>query len=168
MARLQAHPRAYGFWQRAEAESESPAVFDAVAVIRFYDAYELWGKKGRDLAAMYLFGYCVEVTLKSAYAELVGVSLDSPVLAALAAMPGQPDLRSRDLAALARALFQERRNRNLVKGNLEGILLTHAGRAHSHWKEGIRYRTIQPSAEEVREVAEAAWWFILNRSELVN
>ncbi len=120
------------------------------------------------MGAIYLFGYCVEVTLKSAYAELVGVSLDDPFLQALAAIPGQPDLRTHDLAAIARRLFDERRARGLpIRGAFEGAMMLYAGRAHSHWKEELRYKTIQPEPNEVLEVAEAANWFIINRKELV-
>lgn len=59
---------------------ETIAEFEAARFDRFHDALTL-GAEGRRLGAMYLLGYFVEMTLKSAFFRLLGFRADEPIAA---------------------------------------------------------------------------------------
>jgi hypothetical protein len=127
---------------------------------------------GRDLAAIYLYGYATEMRIKAAYFRTLfgATGLDPRTtidLAArghavnefrtlgLAARPGP-----HDIPGWAQLLVAKRFGLGMrYPPNLEREVNRQAGRIGGRWSEILRYRANRPYRHEIRAVREAAGWY---------
>ncbi len=144
--------------------------FRAAAMGRYEDARRLH-RRSRDLGAIYLFGYAVEMLVKAAYFHNAGflrartISKADRKAAAqiwstlgLLAEPGQHDIAGwASLAVAARVTCAI--EYPLGFGN---EIVTRASSLYLIWRETLRYRATQPLGREVREIRSIADWFMLN------
>ncbi len=159
-----------------ERGSDCIAEFEAAAVRRHREARDLL-RRSRDLGAVYLYGYTVELRLKAAYFSTSGVLTQS----GLPFGPGDPITRAdRDGVAKSgatlgvslpygnghnvafwAALLVARRAVSLRPYTQAfGQLVSDKAReVYSEWRETIRYRATQPSPRELRYVRDRAEWF---------
>lgn len=160
-----------GFWPRATAiePDDTVAVFERAAEVRYYDGQELLGSPGRLAGAVYLLGYCVELVLKTSYCKLVGIGPSDPVWSVINSIAGiaPSSVRHHRIGDLHRLVVAERINRGLSVGPVfEGELQRLALLASSHWKEELRYRSVQATQVEAEEVDEASTWFMTYRDDI--
>jgi hypothetical protein len=134
---------------------------------------------GRRLAAIYLWGYSAEMTLKAAYFTLIGVGDVVPLT-----MPGH----IRPAIARVRALhvaWPQRGEGHNVRAWAELLILERgAGTGAAYpphfrddvqengqqlgqlWNEMLRYHKNVAYPHELRKVREAAEWFLVNHENL--
>jgi hypothetical protein len=143
---------------------------ERAAIERFWDATELAvSHEGRRTAALYLYGYVVEIALKVAFFRLLGWPAAQPIqLKALNTHAAWQGKNGHDLAAIVDVLIAERCLPGNVPFNpvfaasLKRRVLTTA----SHWREVIRYRCTAAAQAEVAEAYECAEWILENRKDL--
>lgn len=152
--------------------------FRAAASIRYEDAWELF-RNGRGTAAIYLWGYVAEMTLKAAWFRLIGFGDTQAILA--------KDLRdavhmARTLHGIAwpqagqyhalfhwaRLLTEHRRHlrRTYADPALGRSVLVHSQRVYERWRETLRYKRNRAYRFEVRTVAESTQWLLTNSPRL--
>ncbi len=150
--------------------------FRAASQQRFRDAVSLVEKERRT-AAIYLWGYCVEMVLKAAYFRLIGYAEDQPIT--------RPDLTGAARSASAVGVVWPNPNQ-LHDLSLWGQLLvfrrTHTATAYPIrfgsrvlsqsllvqrvWRETLRYHKNVAYEYEVQKVREAAEWFLSQYHDL--
>lgn len=148
--------------------------FRAAARIRNEDAWQL-AREGRRAAAVYLWGYVAEMTVKAAWFALNGFTLDRPITprdlntaVALAqgaygiAWPHQGRLHA--ISHWAELLIRHRigLGQPYADAAFAATLLNHTRRVYDRWRETLRYKKNQPYVFEVRAVAESVAWLLDN------
>ncbi len=148
---------------------------------RFEEANHLRGT-GRRLAALYLYGYSVEMCLTAAYFRSAGFAPNVPLdrdtrqrrmaqARQLRTASGEPLMGSdpHPLAGWAR-LLERQRNLSARLSPQESKQLKEAvnkaEQVYRHWRPELRYKTTEVRLEQLDEVGQAATWFIRHRSRL--
>lgn len=148
--------------------------FERAAEQRRIDAMRL-ALAGRSLAAIYLQGYSVEISVKAAYFRTIGHPRTRPIAIqdrntavlewnrlGLRNKPGQHDLLGwAELLAAKRQDLQRP-----YPSNFQTEMLTQAKALYLRWRETIRYHTNVPYGDEIRIVSMAAHWFAQNYPNL--
>lgn len=152
--------------------------FRAAAVQRFSDGSRL-ADTGRRTAAVYLWGYTVEMLLKAGYFSAFGYDPRRPIAVAdlgaakqLAgsvgyAWPSGGNLHH--LPAWSQLLI---RARSMIAGagysnpSLPAQITTRAVRVYQVWRETLRYHQNIAYEFEVRTARECADWFLENATRL--
>jgi hypothetical protein len=156
-------------------QPDSIAQFRVSARIRHEDASQL-ARSNRGLAAIYLWGYTVEMTVKAAWFALLGYpehrsivrsDLEAAKVKAKSYGIGWSG-NFHDLEAWAQLLIQHRAasNRPYSVHHFDKILLDHSRRVYHRWRESLRYKRNVPYRFEVEAVAESAEWFLTNSRDL--
>jgi len=154
---------------------DSIAQFRISARIRHEDAAQL-ARSNRGLAAIYLWGYTVEMTVKAAWFALLGYpdyksiarkDLETAKAVAKSYGIGWPG-NFHDIECWAQLLVQHRvaLNRPYAVHHFDTVLLAHAHCVYSRWRESLRYKANVPYRFEVEAVAESAEWFLTNSRSL--
>lgn len=148
--------------------------FEQAAEQRRVDARRL-ALEGRSLAAIYVQGYSVEMSIKAAYFRATGhprtrqITPQDRVMAlsewkrlGLLRKPGHHDILgwAELLAAKRQDLLQP------YPRPFETEMLAQAKALYLRWRETIRYHTNVPYADETRIVFMAAHWFAHNYPKL--
>ncbi len=162
----------------ARCQPDSIREFRAAARQRFDDALALAGR-GRRTAAIYLWGYTAEMTLKAAYFSMVG-------LAETAEIRWREELRPAiDRGRTMGIVWPNKGDGHNVRAWAELLVNVRAlspatvypvpfdqevgrrGQRLEHlWRETLRYRKNHAYLHEVRQTREAAEWFLVNSSAL--
>jgi hypothetical protein len=152
--------------------------FRAAATQRFDDGLSIIGG-GRRLGAIYLWGYCAEMTLKAAYFTLIG-------LADTTAISWNRDIRSaidrgrntfhiawpysgqgHNVRAWAELLVAERVVLGVAYPVSFGVAVQRHGQCISQlWNETLRYHKNVAYVYEVTQVREATEWLLGNATAL--
>jgi hypothetical protein len=148
---------------------------------RIEDANRLMEQK-RFLAALYFFGYSVEMVLSAAYYRSAGFSPNMPIdrdarqrrmakARQLTMTTGQPLMESdpHPLVGWARFLeWQRSASRELTAPEVQLLkeAIRHAGLVYRHWRPELRYKTSQVTGDQIEEVRRSASWFIKHREDL--
>jgi hypothetical protein len=136
---------------------------------------------GRRTAAIYLFGYVVEMTLKVAFLRLVGHDEDQPITTAILrgyagtsptstartlGLPGTANLH--DLASWADLIVAYRADRQLVYTDPElgETMLANTLIVHERWVETIRYHANVAYLHELARVQQACGWILEHRAAI--
>lgn len=149
--------------------------FRGAAGFRNAEAWLLAGS-GHGGAAVYLWGYVVEMTIKAAWFALLGYGDDQSI--------GLGDLRRakekalsykivwpgnfHDLNCWAQLLIRHRTflKRPYTVYHFDRALLAHSQRVYNRWREWLRYKKNVPYPFEVQSVAESAGWFLKHSRDL--
>jgi hypothetical protein len=133
------------------------------------------------LAAVYLYGYVIEMCLTAAYFRSIGFHANDEVDAEVLhlkmkqarqrpAAGGQPLMGSDPHPLVGWALLlQDQRRRAAAKalGRVQSEELRrgvdHARQAYRHWRPALRYKTVQARPAQFQEVRDAASWFLSRR-----
>lgn len=155
------------------------AEFRAAAVVRFEDGVLLAaGSPDRWLAAVYLWGYSVEMVLKAAVFDLLGNAAAQPITGS--------DLKAVQQLARAAAGFTWAGNLHQLdlwatllvrcRWQLTGLayadpargraVIARARRVYGWWREGLRYHVVMVEAAELAAAREQAEWFITHADTL--
>jgi hypothetical protein len=141
--------------------------FERAAAQRHAEAIVL-DKRSRKLAAIYLFGYSVEMRIKSLYFYNAGFGPSIPILVTdrasavsmwqmlgLPTKPGPHDILGwAQLAVAARAT-----TRLTQYGSLGTDAVAHAQSLGPVWSEVLRYRCCEPRTSEWKLARSVAQWF---------
>lgn len=140
---------------------------ERAASARYWDALALALEDRRHAGgAAYMFGYAVEMLLKTAYYRVVGVRRAADV----SLRRQQAGARARalgfrwvgnyhNLESWARLILEERRALGRpVSAALAGVFIQRVLVVASHWSEVLRYKHIAATSGEVRELFEAVEW----------
>jgi len=151
---------------------------EAAARRRYAEASRLVANE--PLGAIYLFGYTVEIRLKTAYYRIIGIRPDVPLdkerAAAerqIRAFPVRATSRpaGHDTRGWARLVEHARATTTGAKPLAPSFLATmngHADDVADCWTEILRYRANKPYNKELAAVLKAARWFKRNHSRLWN
>jgi len=154
--------------------------FELAALERFADANQLV-RSGRRTGAIYVYGYVVEMLLKSAYFRILGSS-DMQVLtiadlrlaigetpASMANQLGSRTARNfHDLLAWMELILAYRKA-NLIPHadtRFTELLRVHVEATASLWSESMRYHKNTAYPHEVGRVRESCEWVVENRDLL--
>ncbi|GAB4459957.1 MAG: hypothetical protein OHK0029_23200 [Armatimonadaceae bacterium] len=157
-----------------EGETETPQLLERALVDRFSAANALLAHGQWD-TAIYLFGYVVEMVLKTAYFRAIRNSLFAPVGAMLRParnagnrlIPGIPDENYHSLRFWSELLRAERRQQNRVLHPVTEMWLAEYTRVlYQNWMVEMRYHPNRADRRTAVDVAEAATWFFDHRAEL--
>jgi predicted pyridoxine 5'-phosphate oxidase superfamily flavin-nucleotide-binding protein len=138
------------------------------------------------LGSLYLYGYTIEMRLKTAYYRLTNVpenwNLDAPLAAATQSPRWAAQIQIKNLVGLAKpaeaghhlfgwaTLLISTRAGHVALGpflpSFERRLSNHAQAAGQQWREILRYRASRPYDEEIGPVIDAANWFQRNYRRL--
>jgi len=157
---------------------DSIAEFRAASRERYVDGIAA-AAHGRRTAAIYLWGYAAEMTVKAAYFELIGFKSRqwiAPTDLAGAVNKGiqlqiswpKPG-RWHNVRAWSELLIKTRAltpGRGYPSPNFGIEIQLRALRIESLWAETLRYHKNVAYLHEVRRVQEAAEWFLANASHL--
>ena len=152
--------------------------FDAAADERFRDAVRL-ADADRRTAAIYLFGYAVEMLLKAGSLRLVGyadvdpvttaalrqyIGVDNNSIARSLGMAGTKNLH--DLTSWAELVVAYRSAHGPKYSDVAfaDALRTHVKTIHRFWSESLRYHRNIAYNYEVEQVRSASQWVIDNRA----
>ncbi|HZW35187.1 MAG TPA: hypothetical protein VFF52_30980 [Isosphaeraceae bacterium] len=138
--------------------------------------------QNRFLAALYFFGYSVEMVLSAAYFRSAGFSPNMPIdrdtrqrrmakARQLMMTTGQPLMEGdpHPLVGWARFLeWQRSALRELTAREVQLVkeAIRNAGLVYKHWRPELRYKTTQVMPDQIQEVRRAAIWFIEHRDDL--
>jgi hypothetical protein len=161
-------------------QPDSIREFRAAARLRYNDGLALSGA-GNRTAAIYLWGYAAEMTLKAAYFSLFGLAED-----AVLTWPGhiQPAINRGRAAPLNIAWPNQGAGHNVrawaellvgVRALSSGtayapafgaLVQAHGQRLGQLWRETLRYHKNRAYLYEVRQVREATEWLLANSDVL--
>jgi hypothetical protein len=155
---------------------DSISQFRASALIRNEDAWELY-YRGRFTAAIYLWGYVVEMTLKVAWFSNVLKYDDNKILKRLDLQQagelakksyGIPWGGLHDIEGWAGLITKHRiTNGNYYTNSDFGTqVLLQSQTVYSRWRETLRYKKNRAYIFEAETIAQATRWFLLNSSIL--
>lgn len=152
--------------------------FRAAALVRFDDASRL-EENGRGVAAMYLWGYSVEMAIKAAYFSGLGLSAAHPITmtdlgvainhtakSLGIAWPSAGRLHNLECWAQLLVAHRASYHRPYSDPALGRNVLRHAGIAYSRWRETLRYHKNRAYGHEVAQMRLAASWFQINARRL--
>ena len=127
------------------------------------------------MAAIYLWGYCAEMLLKAAYFSFIGINEDSPLNLRTdinAAINRGRTLginwpqrgQGHNVCAWSELLILERANASnkAYTVDFNNKVQMYGQRIGQLWNETLRYHKNKPYAYEIRQVQEAAEWFLGN------
>lgn len=132
---------------------------------------------GERLGALYMYGYTIEIRLKTAYYRLAGVPLNKPMAMStrgqaerlVKELHGPTGLSAgHDLIGWALLVEQTRVNHSFgpLGPRFAMNLRNHVQGAAGHWRELLRYRANRPYASELEAVFLVAKWVRRNHREL--
>jgi hypothetical protein len=130
---------------------------------RFWDGYALATHTDRrELGAVYLFGYVIEMLLKTAFYRVHGTPPYSDIgrdRRGARTGVGYRPRNDHDLSYWMHVLERAR----VVAGRpldaaLVGAMALNIAVASVHWRESLRYRAVVPAEQEVRELVSAVEW----------
>ena len=154
---------------------ESTGAWERAAADRFADG-EVLHRRSRDLAAIYLWGYSVEIRVKAAYFRSAGLGPNRPITPAdrslhagfaklLFGFPGPAGGHEIDVwAQLAVAARTTTPSPYPTSFGLE--VVSQASALYAVWRETLRYTDVRPTAAEVRRARSVASWFDRNYHRL--
>ena len=148
---------------------DSVEEFECAAAQRFAEALSL-DRHSYKLAAVYLYGYSVEMRVKAAFFRSAGYGASRQISVAdrndaramwqilgLLVPPGQHDILGwAQLAVAARATPPH------AYGALGLEIINHATTIYLIWRETLRYRSTTPTSSERRSARTVAEWFERN------
>ncbi len=164
------------------AGADTPGKLEAAARGRFQEA-RLLQAQGHWLGAVYLYGYVIEMTLKSAYYRVIGLTSATlidyrhhrkPAEVAIADLPDLPRHQigkqpaGHHLVGWA-TLLHDTRSRpgfQAMDQKLADLMHQHVNQAFACWAEFLRYHANRPYESELRIMFEAARWYRRNASRL--
>jgi hypothetical protein len=162
----------------ARCNPDSIREFRAAARQRYDDALSLVGR-GRRTAAIYLWGYAGEMTLKAAYFSLLGLAetavITWPGDLRPAILRGRgmgiawpPQGEGHNVRAWAELLVNVRA---LSPGTMYAVPFGQevqrcGQRIEQLWRETLRYRKNYAYLHEVRQIREATEWLLVNSHAL--
>ena len=158
-------------------QADCVSQFRAAAVIRDRDAWHL-ARAGRGTAAIYLWGYAAEMTLKAAWFSLLGFSENRPIdrtdlrtALATAKAHGITWPQEEPLHAVhcwAQLLVHHRANlkRGYTSAGFSAEILRQSDRVYERWRTILRYKRNRAYPAEVQAVAESARWLLYNSLQL--
>jgi hypothetical protein len=144
------------------------------AKMRFNEAAMLQGN--HRLAAVYWYGYCVEMCLVAAYFRRAGFQPHDPIdrdtrglRMKFARGKGLMESDPHPLVGWAKYLrwqamqkgFDDRRDRLLIEA------IAWAEKAYRHWRPELRYKVADVAEACLDEIRQAAEWFMNNQSRLM-
>ncbi len=157
-----------------EQEGETPQLLELALEDRFKAAKELLARGEWD-AAIYLFGYVAEMTLKVAYFLYIGNRSTDSVVAMLAPARSEGvrltlgiDHESyHSLRFWSELLQATRQEDNLaLPSGIGADLVRHVAVLYSNWKVDMRYHPNRATQAQAQKVADAAEWLFNNRVAL--
>lgn len=153
---------------------------ERAAELRFHDAEAL--NVEHRLAAIYLYGYCIEMCLAAAFFRAAGFHPGMPIdrdarqrrmsLARVTVdSDGEPIMGSdpHPLTGWARLLRWHRSaSPDIAPDDIEQLnrAVKLSERAYLHWRPEMRYKTIAPSPSQFQDVRFAAQWLLQQRESL--
>ena len=154
---------------------------ERAAAARYAEA-ELLRAQRRWLAALYLYGYTIEMCLAAAYFRSAGFHATMPIdrdtrrrrmaqARQLRTATGQP-LMSGDphpLVGWAQFLAWQRHTMtSLSTGHAARLreAVRQAEIAYRHWRPGLRYKITGVAPSQIKEVSKSACWFLANVGRL--
>ncbi len=150
--------------------------FRAAAQIRNEDARQL-ADSGRTTAAVYLWGYAAEMTLKAAWFSLLGTPSNTPI--PRKDLHAAMDMAKRtygiqwkgglhNLLHWAELLVEHRigLGRRYPDRRFEIEVVSRSRQIYERWRETLRYKTNRPYPAELRVVSESAVWLLSNALRL--
>lgn len=131
----------------------------------------------RRTAAIYLWGYAAEMTVKASYFSVIGVPEHQTITIAdleaarqSAAIVGTPSFKGlHNIEGWARLLVAKRASLPGLTYPIPGfgnLVITAASRIYSLWREILRYHKNIAYEYEVVQVQTAAQWLLANSSNL--
>ena len=122
------------------------------------------------LGAIYLFGYTIEMRLKTAYYRLIGLTATSQLSRTIAEgqireLLGRKGAVGHDLYGWALLLEQTRGGPpgpGALSPAVQAAMYEHVQNVALCWTEVLRYRATPPYDEELQAVRAAAKWFRTN------
>lgn len=152
--------------------------FRAAAEMRNEDAWQL-ARAGRRAAAVYLWGYVAEMTVKAAWFALNRFALDRPITprdlnSAVALAQGAYGIawphhgRLHAVSHWAELLIRHRiaLGQPYADPAFGAVLLSETRRICDRWRETLRYKKNSPYVFEVRAVAASVAW-LLDKSRVL-
>ncbi len=160
----------------ARCQPDSIREFRTSALQRYNDGLVAAGG-GRGLAAIYLWGYAAEMTLKAAYFSAVGIGeaaqlqMNADIRPAInlgrslgVSWPGAGE--GHNVRAWAELLVLERATHPnppaAYDANFERAIQAHGQRISQLWNETLRYRRNTPYTHEVRQIRQATEWLLIH------
>jgi hypothetical protein len=150
--------------------------FRVAAKMRYDEGWKL-ALSGHRTAAIYLWGYAAEVTLKTAWFSLIGFperkgitrnDLRGAVSIATSYGIPWPGGAFHNLFAWAQLLARHRISlgRRYPGARFENDMLARSQRIHDRWRETMRYKKNVVYAHETQAVADSTNWLLANRDRL--
>ena len=155
---------------------------ERVARRRYDDAVKLLSHPRHHLAAIYLFGYCVEMCLSAAYYRCAGFHANTPIdrdtrqrrmaqARQLRTPAGQPLMNSDPHPLVGWARFLNWRRSASVGLTAQETQRLHeaikkAELVYKHWRPELRYKIADVMLEQLGEVRKATFWFIEQLGQL--
>lgn len=164
----------------ARCRPDSVREFRASAAQRYNDGLIAAGG-GRGLAAIYLWGYSAELTLKAAYFSVLDVGFDTPLQMGSHINPAievgrglgivwPKSGQGHNVRAWAELLILERATHpdpaTAYAADFGEGVQANGQRIGELWNETLRYHKNTPYPHEIRQVRVAVEWFLVN-SELL-
>ncbi len=155
---------------------DSLGKLEKAAIARMREAESLH-QQGHRLAAVYLYGYVIEISLKTAYYRLIGLAPNTQINTLLHRRPAE-DLIKRmvglpahlqgstiaghNVVGWARLIDQVRSSANSICGPFDSVFAKELDRrmqdVFNCWAEFLRYRVNRPYNVEVANVRNNARW----------
>lgn len=146
------------------------------AAQRRFEEADILSSTRRHLAAIYLYGYVVEMCLTAAVFRNAGFPRHAPIdrdtrqrRMAQARQLGVMSSDAHPLSGWARFLLWQRSARSVPKNAVLELLrssVSKAEAAYRHWRPELRYKLADVTPEQVREVRQAAAWFLEHQNRL--
>jgi hypothetical protein len=128
---------------------------------------EILKEAGRRLAAIYMYGYAVEMLVGAAYFRLIEYGLDTDITSQARRLAEKQARQEKlmssephDLSGWAKLLIVTRQRRSTgFSQSLAMQLRFQADVVYDRWRPNLRYRTLVPTLNDVSAVRHAALWF---------
>jgi hypothetical protein len=159
-------------------QPDSIREFRAAARQRFDDGLAL-SVAGQRTGAIYLWGYTAEMTLRAAYLSFIGLGETTPITqkehlrpavnqGRLLGVAWPPQGEFHNVRAWAELLVTQRASTPdaAYSPSFGGDVQRYGQRIGELWREFLRYHRNYAYAFEVRQVREAAEWFLVNSHAL--
>jgi len=135
-----------------------------------------WLHEGKySLAAIYFYGYTIEIVLGAAYFRVLGSGRTEPIsinrlgrVLHAARLLSRFEDKSHPVDGLSRLLVQDKQALSppAYSKKMERAILDHADSLLATWGPKLRYRAIDVMPDEVTSVRKAAEWFVKNSTAL--